>query len=43
MEQHLYLILIERLPQSAIISVAHRTTLSKYHTKELNFNLFMDN
>lgn len=43
MEQHLYVTLIQRLPESAIISVAHRTTLGKYHTKELNFNLFTDN
>lgn len=38
MEQHLYSMLINKLPKSVIISVGHRSTLSNWHTQELNFN-----
>ncbi len=38
MEQHLYQLLIEQLPQSALISVGHRSTLRQWHNQELNFN-----
>lgn len=38
MEQHLYQLLIEQLPNSALISVGHRSTLRQWHNQELNFN-----
>ena len=38
MEQHLYQLLIDRLPMSAIVSIGHRSTLKQWHTQELNFN-----
>lgn len=34
-EAHLYQTLIKRLPQSAIISVGHRSTIKKWHHQEL--------
>lgn len=37
MEEQLYQLLIESLPQSVIISVGHRSTLTKWHNQELNF------
>ena len=38
MEQHLYQILIEYLPNSVIISVGHSSGLAPWHNQELNFN-----
>lgn len=38
MEQHLYQLLIEKLPLSVIVSVGHRSTLRQWHNQELNFN-----
>jgi putative ATP-binding cassette transporter len=35
-ESMLYLALIEQLPDSAVISIAHRTSLAQYHDHELN-------
>jgi putative ATP-binding cassette transporter len=35
-EEHLYKALLERLPKSALVSVAHRTALQVYHSKSLN-------
>lgn len=41
MEQHLYNMLINALPNSAIVSVGHRSTLSKWHNEEINFSDLM--
>ncbi len=38
MEQHLYQLLVNQLPNSSIISVGHRSTLQQWHTQEINFN-----
>jgi len=35
-EQHLYQLLLDRLPHTALISVAHRTTLNAFHTHQLH-------
>jgi vitamin B12/bleomycin/antimicrobial peptide transport system ATP-binding/permease protein len=35
-EQHLYQLLLDRLPQTALVSVAHRTTLNAFHTHQLH-------
>ena len=43
MEQHLYQLLIDKLPNSAIISVGHRSTLRQWHNQELNFNNLVSN
>jgi putative ATP-binding cassette transporter len=34
-ERHLYEVLLERLPHAAVISVAHRDTLTQFHTHEM--------
>lgn len=34
-EQHLYETLLKQLPETALISVAHRETLERYHTHEM--------
>jgi putative ATP-binding cassette transporter len=39
MEAHLYHVLSERLPQSAIISVGHRSTLDAWHNQQITINL----
>jgi putative ATP-binding cassette transporter len=38
MEAHLYHVLSERLPQSAIISVGHRSTLDVWHNQQITIN-----
>ncbi len=38
-EELLYKTIIDRLPNSAIISVGHRSTIKKWHNKQLNFNI----
>lgn len=37
-ERHLYQLLLERLPDTALISVAHRTTLDPFHSHCLQLN-----
>ena len=37
-EELMYKTLIEKLPNSAIISIGHRSTIKKWHNQELNFN-----
>lgn len=37
-EALLYNLIIEHLPNTTIISVAHRSSVAKWHTQELNFN-----
>ncbi|CAM3763718.1 ABC transporter ATP-binding protein [Bordetella sputigena] len=34
-ERHLYEMLLQRLPRAAIVSVAHRDTLTRFHTHEM--------
>jgi vitamin B12/bleomycin/antimicrobial peptide transport system ATP-binding/permease protein len=36
MEAAMYQLLSERLPASAVISIAHRPTVAKYHAKRLS-------
>ena len=36
-EELMYRLLIEKLPKSVIVSVGHRSTIKKWHNKELNF------
>ena len=38
-EEQMYRTLTEALPKSAIISVAHRSTIKQWHNKHLNFNI----
>lgn len=38
MEEYLYDLLIKSLPSSAIVSIAHRSTLAKWHNKILDFS-----
>ena len=38
-EDLMYKTIIDRLPKSAIISVGHRSTITKWHNKQLNFNI----
>ncbi|MDD3265558.1 MAG: ABC transporter ATP-binding protein/permease [Burkholderiales bacterium] len=38
MEEQLYSLLVEELPNSAILSIGHRSTLAKFHTQEINLN-----
>ena len=35
MEQHLYSCLLDELPETTIVSVAHRLTIDKYHNHVL--------
>jgi len=35
-EAHLYQLIVDRLPQCMVISVAHRTTLAAFHPNTLN-------
>jgi putative ATP-binding cassette transporter len=37
-EAHLYQLLIERLPDCTLVSVAHRTTLEAFHDNYLNLH-----
>ncbi|HBZ1520424.1 TPA: ABC transporter ATP-binding protein/permease [Klebsiella pneumoniae] len=39
-EQHLYQILLQRLPNSTVISVAHRKELERFHTYTLNLTCY---
>lgn len=41
MEDHLYTLLLTELPNSAVISIGHRSTLAKFHNKEINLNNFL--
>ena len=36
-EQHLYSHLLERLPQAAIVSIAHREAVERYHQQRWHF------
>ena len=36
-ESKLYGMLIERLPQTALVSIAHRTTIARFHDRRLDF------
>jgi vitamin B12/bleomycin/antimicrobial peptide transport system ATP-binding/permease protein len=38
MEQHLYKLLLERLPKSSLISIGHRTDLAVFHRRRLRFD-----
>ena len=35
----LYKTIIDKLPSSALISVGHRSTIKKWHNKQLNFSI----
>jgi putative ATP-binding cassette transporter len=35
-EAHLYQLIVDRLPDCTVVSVAHRTTLDVFHDKHLN-------
>lgn len=39
LEQHLYGELIKAMPESTIISVAHRSTLRRFHQQELHLSV----
>jgi putative ATP-binding cassette transporter len=35
-EAHLYQLIVDRLPDCTVVSVAHRTTLEVFHDRQLN-------
>jgi putative ATP-binding cassette transporter len=37
-EEHIYRLLVERLPQASIISIAHRTGLKRFHDQRLTLD-----
>ena len=37
-EAEIYQVLIEKLPGSAIVSIGHRSTLDKFHTRQIGMS-----